>query len=96
MVNVSGWDELLNGSFILASTVMYQSYYGDWYITLLFIAFKVLLYMATQSPILSFITTMIFISVFYNQLSLTLHATIISIAVIEMSMVFYSIYFKKK
>ena len=55
VANVTGWNELDNGSIFLASTVLYHSYYGDWYITMLFLAFKVLLYLTTRSPMLSFI-----------------------------------------
>lgn len=96
VTNVTGWNELVNGSIFMASTVLYQSYYGDWYITMLFLAFKVLLFLTTRSPILSFISTILFTGVFFNEISTTLQATVVSIAVIEMAMAGYSIYMKRK
>ena len=94
VANVTGWNELVNGSIFLASTVLYQSYYGDWYITMLFLAFKVLLFLTTRSPMLSFISTIIFSGVFFDEIAPVLQATVVSIAVIEMAMVGYSIYIK--
>lgn len=95
VANVTGWNELINGSIFMATTVLFQSYYGDWYITLLFLSFKIMLYMATRSAPLGFFTSMVFMGVFISEINLTLQATVVSIAIVELAMLLYSAIYKK-
>ncbi len=92
---MTGWNDLLAGNIFTAATILYESYYGDWYLTILFIAFKMLLYFATKSPLLGFIFSAIFISVFMSSIESTIILTVTALATFELAIVLYSIFFKK-
>jgi hypothetical protein len=95
IVNVTGWNELINGSLFAASTAVFEYAIGDWYITLLFLAFKVMLYLGTRSIVLSVILTAIFLSVFGAEVNATVLQTVVAIFVFELAAVLYSIFHKK-
>jgi len=96
-MNVTGWNDLIDGRIFDATTILYTSYYGHWYITLLFLAFKVMLYLGTRSVLLSFLTTSIFLSVAVTSASIepTIILTISAIGTFELGALLYSIIFKK-
>lgn len=96
-MNVTGWDDLIDGRIFDATTALYTAYYFDWYITLLFLAFKVMLYFGTRSVLLGFITSAIFLTVAVTSASVesTVVLTIGAIATLELGALLYSLVFKK-
>ena len=95
MTNVTGWSDLIAGNIFTATTTLFQSYYGDWYITILFLAFKGLMYFGSKSPLLGFIFSIIFISVFVSTLDKTIILSVSALATFELAILLYSIFFKK-
>lgn len=95
MVNVTGWDYLIQGRIIMASRTMFEYYWGDWFITLLFIMFKVILYFSTKSITLSFVTSLLFLSVMSQYLEPQSFGLIIVIMVFELGGILYNAFWKK-
>jgi hypothetical protein len=95
MVNVTGWNELLQGRVIMASRLMFEYYWGDWFITLLFLAFKLVLYFSTKSITLSFITSLIFLSVMNSYLDPQAFGIVVVIMVFELGGILYNAFWKK-
>jgi len=93
--NVTGWNELINGSIFSAATIMFNGSFEGWFITLIFFAFKTMLYMGTKSLNLSFTTTLFFASVFIDEVDPILRYTLVSVLVLEMAAILYKISFKK-
>lgn len=97
---VTGWDELLTGDIFGAIMALFESYYGDWFITILFITFKILIWFTTSSGktgsiILGFIVSMIFLGVFYSTLEPLIIGSVVAVAVLELGAILYSLIFKK-
>lgn len=95
MTNVTGWDYLIAGRVIMASRLMYEYYWGDWFITLLFIMFKIILYFSTKSLTLSFISSLLFLSVMSSYIDAQAFGLIIVIMVFELAGVLYGAFWKK-
>jgi len=95
-INVTGWNEISNGSLLQAVNVLLGSYYGDWWITLIFIIFKYMIYTSSENNYLGFILTAIFLIGFGSSLTPILYGTIIAIGIIELGAVIYEIIFKDK
>lgn len=93
--NVTGWNELINGSIISASTVLYSAAFNDWYITLMFLTFKVMLFIGIRSVTLSFVTSIIFISVFRGELDTVMLSILGSILAFELAGILYMNFYKK-
>lgn len=93
--DVTGWTELISGNLFQATTDLFESFYGDWYLTLLFLAFKALLYFGSKSPLLGFIFSIIFLSVFASKIEPTIILSVAALATFELAVVLYSIIFKK-
>ena len=97
---VTGWDELITGNIWLAIMTLYEAYYGDWFITILFLTYKLMVWLTTHTGstgniLLGFTTSIIFLGVFYSTLDPTIVGTIVAIAVIELGAILYSVVFKK-
>jgi hypothetical protein len=97
---VTGWDELLVGDIFGAIMALYESYYGDWFITILFLAFKIIIWFTTSSGasgnmVLGFIISMIFLGLFYSTLNPLVAGSVVAIAVLELGAILYSLIFKK-
>lgn len=97
---VTGWEELLTGDIFGAIMALFESYYGDWFITILFITFKILIWFTTSSGktgsvILGFIVSMIFLGVFYSTLEPLIIGSVVAVAVLELGAILYSLIFKK-
>lgn len=95
MVNVTGWNYLLDGRIIMAARTMYEYYWGDWFMTLLFIVFKIILYFGTRSLALSFITSILFLSVSAIYLDQQAFGLIIAVMVFELAGIMYDAFWKK-
>jgi hypothetical protein len=99
-MTVTGWDELLTGDIWLAIMALYESYYGDWFITMLFIAFKIIIWLTTHTGssgniLLGFMVSLLFLGVFYSTLDPVIVGTVVAIAVLELGAILYSVIFKK-
>lgn len=90
-----GYLELLAGDIIGAVVILFESYYGDWFITLLFLSFKIMLWFTSRSPMLGFVMSLIFISVFYTTINPLVLGTVVAFAVFELGAILYSLIFKK-
>ena len=95
VANSTGWTELIDGRIFDASIALYTLYFGDWFFTLLFIAFKILLWFGTKSVATGFIASMIFLVVFYSTLESTIVGTMVAIATFELAILIYTVIFKK-
>lgn len=94
-MDVTGWTELLEGRLFDAIMALYTGYLGDWFLTLLFLAFKVMLFFGTRNILASFFASMIFLVVFYTVIEPTIVLTVVAIATIELALILYTIIFKK-
>ena len=94
-MNVTGWNYLLEGRMIMASRIMLESYWGDWYITLLFIAFKIVLYFGTKSVLLGFVISLLFLSTLGSFLEPQALGIMIVITVFELGVLLYNSLWKK-
>ena len=95
MVNVTGWNELMNGSIFTAGVVLYQYAYGDWFITLLFLTIKAMLYLATKNVTINFVLSIFFLTLFATSLHPSLQITMGSVLLIEFGIIMYSAFSKK-
>lgn len=96
MVNVTGWTQLVNGSIVQAVNVLYISYYGDWFITLLFIGFKIMLYFASNgNPYIMFVSTLIILSMFLTLISKTVLLSIVAVGILELGFTLYDLTYRK-
>ena len=95
MTNVTGWNELFNGSIFAAGVAVYQAALGDWFLTLLFFAIKVMLYMSNKSMALHLTLSLFFASLFILNMDPMVQTLIGSVIVIEMTMLVYSVLNKK-
>ena len=64
MMNVTGWNELYDGNIIASAYTLYNGLFGGWIIVILFLLFQLMLYFKTQSPLLTWSTGAIFLSIF--------------------------------
>ena len=97
---VEGWNELITGDIFGAIMALFESYYGDWFITILFIIFKVMLWFSTSSGssgnlTLGLIVSLIFLGVFYSSINPIIVGTVVAITVIELGAILYTLIFKK-
>lgn len=97
---VTGFTELLTGDIWGAIMALFEAYYGDWFITILFIAFKVMIWFSTSNGgtgnvLLGLIVSLIFLGTFYSTLNPVIVGTIVALTVIELGAVLYSLIFKK-
>ena len=97
----TGFTELLTGDIWGAIMALFEAYYGDWFITILFIAFKIMLWFSTTKDegggniLIGFIVSIIFLGVFYSTINPVIVGTIVAITVIELGALLYSLIFKK-
>ena len=98
---VDGFAELLTGDIWGAVMTLYEGYYGDWFITILFLIFKVMIWFSTTSGngggsvLLGFVISLIFLGVFYSTLSPVVVGSVVALTVIELGAILYTLIFKK-
>lgn len=66
MVNVTGWQELMNASPIQAAYVMFNTAWAGWIIIILFFVFQLMLYLKVRN-----VTTNFIIGIFFASMYLT-------------------------
>jgi len=64
MGNVTGWTEILDGKLIEAVYGMYNLALNGWFVTILFFSFQLILYIKTKNMTLTWVTGMIFASMY--------------------------------
>jgi hypothetical protein len=64
--NTTGWAELMKGDIVGAAYTMYNAAFVGWFILILLLVYEVMIYMKTRSLSLTFITTIIFVSMFIS------------------------------
>ena len=97
MVNVTGWNELMNGSIAGAAYSVYNASLEGYFLVVLFIALSALLFMRSQSIELTFTIGVIFFSVFavgFQWLDPIQYGIVLVILVFELAGIFYKIFFK--
>ena len=98
---VDGFAEIMTGNIWGAIMTLYEGYYGDWFITMLFIAFNVMIWFSTSSGtgggnvLLGFIVSLIFLGLFYSTLAPVIVGSVVAITVIELGALLYTLIFKK-
>ena len=63
-VNATGWNELLNGNVLSGVLVMYNTYFANWFVAILFFVYQFMLIIKTRNLTLSWITGVIFVSLY--------------------------------
>jgi hypothetical protein len=99
-MTVTGWTELISGDIFGAIMALFESYYGDWFITILFIIFKIMVWFSTSSGgsgnlTLGLMISLIFLGVFYSTINPVVVGTVVALTVVELGAVLYSLIFKK-
>ena len=84
VMNVTGWNELLDGNIILAAFTMYDTAFATWTVAILFIIYQFMLFMKTRNLTLSWVTGIFFASMY--AISTFVHA--LSIQIIFLLLVF--------
>ena len=68
VTNVTGWDELINGTLITASFTMYDTALVGWTVAILFILYQFMLLLKTRNLTLAFVTGLIFASMYISSI----------------------------
>jgi hypothetical protein len=62
--NVTGWNELMNGNLIKSAFTMYDTSLNGWFVGIMFFTFQALLYMKTKNVTLTWISGLMFASLY--------------------------------
>lgn len=60
VTNVTGWNELFNGSIVNAPLTMFNESLSGWFIPIMFVMFEVIIITKTDSPAMVFVTSIFF------------------------------------
>ena len=63
-INATGWPELMDGNLIGAAFTMFDTAFAGWFVPLLFIVYQTVLILKTQNLTLSWVTGIIFMSLY--------------------------------
>jgi len=96
MTNVTGWSELYDGRIFQAPLVLFQSYYGSWFITLLFLTFHLMLAFKTRNPTLLVVTSIVFLTAMYAELEPSAYFVIMTVVLFELAILLYTLVMKKE
>lgn len=66
IVDVTGWQELIDGNFIQASFHMFNAAWGGWFIAIIYFIFQLMLYIKTRNSLLGFIMGVLFFSIYIS------------------------------
>jgi hypothetical protein len=96
MVNVTGWNELMNGSITTAAYTVYNSTLEGYLLLVLFVALSLFLYMRTDNAELVFTVGIIFFVTFVvtGWMSPLQYGIVILILVFELAGILYKVFFK--
>jgi hypothetical protein len=96
MVNATGWVELYSGNLIGAAFTMYDTALVGWFVAILFIVYQFMLYMKTQNLTLTWITGMIFASLYLTSIFIKPASVwiIFTILVLELAGILYVLIWK--
>ena len=94
MANVTGWNEVMNGSLVEGAYSMYNGALAGNFLTFIFCVLTATLYMKTKNPTLCFIIGLLFFSMFYSYFTSTGIGIMIIILVFELAVVLYDIFWK--
>lgn len=64
MINVTGWNELMDGHMVSAVYTLFNTAFNGWFVALLFFVYQFMLFMKTRNWTLMFISTLFFVSMF--------------------------------
>jgi hypothetical protein len=64
MTNVTGWDELMEGSIFKSVFNMYDAALNGWFIAIVFFTFQSVLYIKTKNTTLTWVTGLLFASLY--------------------------------
>ena len=64
MADAIGWTELLDGNMILAVFTMFNTAFMGWFVPILFIVYESMLLIKTKNLMLSWLTGIIFVSLY--------------------------------
>jgi len=92
MTNVTGWNELMNGTVVKASYLVFNSSFGGFFLFAFWLLINILVYIKQQDPLLPFVIGLILFSLFYNYLNPTSIYLMIIILAFEMAGVLYNIF----
>ncbi len=100
-----GVNYIMDGRLIMASTALYQSIFGMWFVVILFLLFKFILWNRTRNVALGFTTSILFIGVATTGSLLVNSGTeflqsqafivVVTITIFEMASVLYGAIWKK-
>jgi hypothetical protein len=97
--NVTGWAELMDADVVGASFTMFDTAFAGLIVAMLFLVFHIMLWYKTKNLGICFVTTMIFIGVFFttglnNIVHPATYGFIFVVVAFELGGIFYSIFFK--
>lgn len=94
MVNVTGWNELQNGTIVESAYLMYNTSFGGSFLLVMFVVLQATLLIKTKNAGLTFGIGAIFLAMFYSMLNAMGIHIIITILIFEMAGAFYQYFFK--
>jgi hypothetical protein len=80
--NVTGWVDLVGGNPILAVYNMFNGVFNGWFLVIIFAVFQLLLIIKTRNLTLSFITTVMFLSLFAGSVYIKAYAIQFIVAIL--------------
>ena len=94
--NVTGWEQIMNGSLIQAAINLYTIDVGGWAIGILFIVYQFMLYIKTRNLSLCIVTGFLFSILGFSSVLLPKWSMIIIVVtlIIELGGIFYLWVFK--
>lgn len=95
MANVTGWNEMMNGSLVQGAYSMYNGALAGNFLTVMFCVLTATLYMKTKNPTLCFIVGLIFYAMFYNYFTASGLGIMIIILIFELGVVLYDLLIKE-
>lgn len=95
-VNATGWNELFSGHLVTAAFTMYDTAFMGWTIAVLFIVYQFMLYLKTRNATISWITGLIFVSLYITSTIMKAQSAriIFLILVLELAGILYTVIWK--
>jgi len=95
MANVTGWNELVNGTIVESSYSLFNSSFAGSFLLVAFMTLSITLLIKTKSATISFVAGMIFFTMFYSYLNPLSLMVMIPILIFEMGASMYQSFFKE-
>jgi hypothetical protein len=94
--NTTGWSDLISGHMVTAAFNMYNVAWVGWIVGILYCVYQIMLYIKTRSPMLGFITGILFVSLYITSdyVVIASRNIIIATLVVQLGLIIYAAFWK--